>query len=187
MNDLAELCTIGFHDEVNCPAIDGSRFNRPNYGNERTSGSYQTCGALLDLAADHVKHEIDAPDFLERIICQIDELVRAKLQRLLPVGGTSGGNDVGSELARKLRRDRTDRTGGAMNKDALACLEAAMLRQSLPGGQAGDRQAATVNSTSPGSGTRLRASTATYSARVPSRYQSVRPNTRCPKERPVVP
>src|SRR5438876_8447109 len=38
------------------------------------------------------------------------------------------------------------------------------------------RAAPTVKSTSPGSGVRLRASTATYSASVPSRYQSVRPN-----------
>src|SRR5436189_156684 len=40
------------------------------------------------------------------------------------------------------------------------------------------RAAPTVKSTSAGSGARLRASTATCSARVPSRYQSVRPNTR---------
>src|SRR5215813_4276119 len=38
--------------------------------------------------------------------------------------------------------------------------------------------APTVKSTSPGSGARLRASTATYSARVPPRYESERPNTR---------
>src|SRR6267142_1118814 len=49
------------------------------------------------------------------------------------------------------------------------------------------RTAPTVKSTSPGSGVRLRASTATYSASVPSRYQSVRPNTRCPIDSPVVP
>ena len=30
-------------------------------------------------------------------------------------------------------------------------------------------------------------STATYSASVPPRYESVRPNTRCPSDRPVVP
>src|SRR3954452_925352 len=49
------------------------------------------------------------------------------------------------------------------------------------------RLAPTVNSTSPGSGARLRASIATYSARVPSRCQSARPNTRCPTDTPVVP
>src|SRR5499426_1050857 len=49
------------------------------------------------------------------------------------------------------------------------------------------RAAPSVKSTSPGSGARLRASTATYSARVPSRVQSVRPNTRCPTDSPVVP
>src|SRR3954454_8202236 len=40
---------------------------------------------------------------------------------------------------------------------------------------------------SPGSGARLRASIATYSARVPSRCQSASPSTRCPSETPVVP
>ena len=49
------------------------------------------------------------------------------------------------------------------------------------------RLAPTVKSTLPGSGARLRASTAAYSARVPSRCQSVIPNTRCPSESPVVP
>jgi hypothetical protein len=39
----------------------------------------------------------------------------------------------------------------------------------------------------PASGARLRASTAAYSARVPSRCQSVIPKTRCPSESPVVP
>src|SRR6185437_16206331 len=39
----------------------------------------------------------------------------------------------------------------------------------------------------PGSGARLRASIATYSARVPSRCQSARPNTRWPTDTPVVP
>src|SRR3954452_24788142 len=47
--------------------------------------------------------------------------------------------------------------------------------------------APTVNSTSPGSGARLRASIATYSARVPSRCQSARPTTRWPTDTPVVP
>src|SRR6478672_13797390 len=49
------------------------------------------------------------------------------------------------------------------------------------------RLAPTVKSTSPGSGARLRASIATYSARVPSRYQFARPSTRCPTDTPVVP
>ena len=41
-----------------------------------------------------------------------------------------------------------------------------------------DTDARTAKLTSPGSGARLRASIATYSAKVPSRCQSARPNTR---------
>lgn len=47
--------------------------------------------------------------------------------------------------------------------------------------------AAVTWSTSAGSGARLRASTAVYWASEPLRLQSVRPNTRCPTVRPVVP
>ena len=47
--------------------------------------------------------------------------------------------------------------------------------------------AATVWSMSAGRGARLRASTAVYSASEPLRAQSVRPNTRWPTVRPVVP
>jgi hypothetical protein len=47
--------------------------------------------------------------------------------------------------------------------------------------------AATVWSMSAGSGARLRASTAVYSASDPSRVQSASPNTRWPTVRPVVP
>ena len=106
----------------------------------------------------------------------------------LTVGGASGADDPGAGLPRELRRHRADRARRAVHEHALPRLEAAMLEQALPRGQSRDRQArALLKSTSPGSGARLRASTATYSARVPSRYQSVRPNTRCPTDSPVVP
>jgi hypothetical protein len=38
-------------DEINRQAIGGTRFNRANDGNERTSGSYQSRRPLLDLPA----------------------------------------------------------------------------------------------------------------------------------------
>jgi hypothetical protein len=67
--------------------------------------------------------------------------------------------------------------------DTLPRPEAAVLEQSLPRSQARDRQARAHREVDvPGSGARLRASTAAYSAKVPSRVQSVRPNTRCPTD-----
>src|SRR6516165_7284947 len=83
--------------------------------------------------------------------------------------------------------------GFVIEVDELLCaeVESRLTAASAPGAddvRAGiTRAAPTVKSTSPGSGVRLRASTATYSASVPSRYQSVRPNTRCPIDSPVVP
>jgi hypothetical protein len=71
-----------------------------------------------------------------------------------------------------LRHHRPDGAGRAVHEDALPGLKAAVLEQSLPRGKARiGRLAPTVKSTSSGSGVRLRASIATYSVRVPSRYQ----------------
>jgi len=86
----------------------------------------------------------------------------------------------------ELTRHRTDCAGRAVHEDSLPRVKAAVLEQPLPRGQARHHEGRALRkSTSPGSGVRLRASTATYSASVPSRYQFVRPNTRCPIDSPV--
>ena len=111
----------------------------------------------------------------------------SKVESCLTAASASGADDVGAGLTCELARHRTDCAGRTVHEDPLPCLKAAVLEEPLPRGQAGiTRAAPTVKSTSPGSGVRLRASTATYSASVPSRYQSVRPNTRCPIDNPVV-
>ena len=74
-------------------------------------------------------------------LLEVDELVRAEVERLLPVGGAPGADDVGAELARELGHHRPDRAGRAVREDALPRLKAAVLEQSLPRGQARDRQA----------------------------------------------
>ena len=129
---------------------------------------------LLDVAADDIEHQIDAADVFQRVVVEVNELLRAEVERLLTVGRPSGADDVGA--------------GRAVREDALPRLKAAVrdspchaVRPEI------GRLAPTVKSTSPGSGARLRASMATYSARVPSRCQSARPNTRCPTDNPVVP
>jgi hypothetical protein len=83
---------------------------------------------------------------------------------------------------------RPDRTRRAVDQDGRACDESGVHEQGLPCGEPEIAAAAGAACSTPaGSGARLRASTATYSASAPSRVQSVSPNTRWPTVRPVVP
>ena len=60
----------------------------------------QACGPLLDVAADDIEHQIDDADVFQRVVVEVDELLRAEVERLLTVGSASGADDVGAELAR---------------------------------------------------------------------------------------
>jgi hypothetical protein len=72
---------------------------------------------------------------------RVDELLCAEVEHLLTVGSASGADHVGAELTCELRHHRTDRAGSAVNEDALARLNAAVLDESLPRGQARHRHA----------------------------------------------
>ena len=156
----------------------------PTTVSQCSSGSHQACGPLLDVAANNVEHQIDFADVFQRVAVEVDKLLRAEVERLLTVGRASGADDVGAGLTGELRHHRPDCARRAVREDALPRPKVAVLEKSLP--EIG-RLAPTVKSTSPGSGARLRASIAKYSARVPSRCQSAMPNTRCPTDSPVVP
>src|SRR5205814_10073717 len=95
----------------------------------------------LDVAADKIENQIDSADVFEDVVLEVNEFLRAEVERLLTVGRTSGADDVGAELTCELRHHRTDCAGRAMHEDALPRLKAAVLEQSLPCSQARDRQA----------------------------------------------
>src|SRR3546814_306147 len=122
-------------------AVDGPRLGRPDDGHQRSSGSNQACGPLLDVAADDVEHQIDAADVFQGVILKVDELLRTEVERRLTVGRASGADDVGAGLTCELRHHRTDCAGRAVHKDAPPRLKAAVLEQSLPRGEARDWQA----------------------------------------------
>ena len=81
------------------------------------------------------------PTSSRRVVLEVDELLRAEVERLLTVGSASGADDVGAGLSCELRHHRTDCAGRAVREDALPRLKAAVLKQSLPCGQARDWQA----------------------------------------------
>src|SRR5205085_11054629 len=119
LDDLTQLGTIGLDDEVDCQAVGGPRLGRPYDSHQGSSGPDQACRALLDVSADDVEHQVDAGDVFQGVVGEVDELLRAEVERLLAVAGASGGDDVGAGLTRELDDHRPDRAGRAVREDAL--------------------------------------------------------------------
>src|SRR5437588_6461224 len=124
LDDLTQLGTIGLHDEVDCQAVVGPRLGRPYDGHQGSSGPDQACGALLDVSADDIEHQVDAADVVQGVVVEVDELVRAEVERLLAVGGAPGADDVGAGLTCELRHHRPDCAGRPVHEDALPRLNA---------------------------------------------------------------
>src|SRR5215475_6830071 len=135
LDDLTQLGAIGHENKVDRQAVGGPRLGWPGDGHQRSSGSNQACGPLPDVAADDIENQIDSADVFEDVVLQVDELLRAEVERLLTVGSASGADDIGAGVTCELGYHRTDCAGRAVHEDALPCLKAAVLKQSLPGGQ----------------------------------------------------
>src|SRR6516164_8529070 len=97
---------------------------------------------LPDVAANYVEHQVHLADvLLQGVIVKVDELLCTEAECRLPVGGASGADDVSTGLLRELGDHRTDATGRTVHEDTLTRLELTMYEQSLPRGQARNRQA----------------------------------------------
>src|SRR6185437_4633577 len=96
-----------------------------------------------DVATNEIEHQIDAADIFQRVLLEVDKLLRAEVERRLTVGGAPGADDIGARQSSQLRHHRSDSTCRAVRDDALASPKAAMLEQSLPCRQARDWQART--------------------------------------------
>src|SRR5690349_19709420 len=134
LDDLAQLCTIGLDNEVDRQTVGGPCLARPDDGHQDSSGSNQARGPLPDVAPDEIEHQIDGADVFQRVVLEVDELLRAEVERLLTVGGASGADDIGARQSCELRHHRTDSAGRAVRDDALPCPKPAVLEQSLPCG-----------------------------------------------------
>src|SRR5438034_6692723 len=133
LDDLTQLGAIGHENKVDRPAIGRPRLGWPGDGHQCSSGSNQACGPLPNVAADDVENQIDSGDIFKDVVVEVDEFLRAEVERLLTVGGTSGADDVSAGLSCELCHHRTDCAGRAVREDALPRLTAAMLAQPWPG------------------------------------------------------
>src|SRR4029453_1124728 len=182
-DNLTQLGAIRYDDEVNCQAVSGPRLGRAGDGHQRSSRANHARRPLRDVAAEDIENQIDPADIFQGVVLEVDELLRAEVERRLTATSAAGADDVRADLTCELGRHRTDYAGRTLHQDALRPPTRPCHARS-PGIT---RAAPAGKSTSPGSGARLRASTATYSASVPSRVQSVTPHTRCPTHPPLVP
>lgn len=89
----------------------------------------------MNVATDDIEDQVDAADVFQRVVLEVEELVRAEVDCLRAVGGASGADDVSAGFTCELAHHRPDCTGCAMGEDGLAGLEAAVLEQPLPRGQ----------------------------------------------------
>src|SRR6516165_545839 len=96
LDDLTELGAIGHENKVDRRAVGGPCLGRAGDGHQRSSGSNQACGPLPDVAADDIENQIDCADVFQGVVLEVDELLRAEVERRLTVGGASGADDVGA-------------------------------------------------------------------------------------------
>src|SRR5499427_6125660 len=136
LDELIQLGAIWYDDEVDGQAASGPRLGRAGDGHQRSSGSNQACGPLRDVAAEDIENQIDPADIFQGVVIEVDELLRAEVERRLTAGSAPGADDVGAGLTCELACHRTDYAGRTVHEDALPSTKAAVLEQPLPRGQA---------------------------------------------------
>src|SRR6185437_13383602 len=140
LDELTQLGSSGFDDEVDRPTASGPRLGRASDSHQCSSGANQARGPLRDVAADGIENQIDFADVFQGIVIEGDELLCAEVESRLTAAGVPGADDVGAGFTCQLARHRTDYAGRTVYEDSLPRLKAAVLKQPLPCGQARHHQ-----------------------------------------------
>src|ERR1051326_188401 len=136
LDELTQLGAIGYDDEVDSQAARGPRLGRAGDGHQRSSGANQARRPLPDVAAEDIENQIDPADIFQGVVLEVDELLRAEVERPLTAGSAPGADDVGAGLTCELGCHRTDYAGRTVHEAPLPRPKAAVLEQTLPRGQA---------------------------------------------------
>src|SRR3954453_890770 len=91
-HDLTQLGTIGLDNEIDGQTVDGPRLDRADDGHQPSPSTNQSPGPFLDVAADDIENEIDSADVVQRVVVEVEELLRAKVERGLTVVGAAGAD-----------------------------------------------------------------------------------------------
>src|SRR5581483_11857967 len=136
LDELTQLGAIGYDDEVDSQAARGPRPGRAGNGHQRSSGANQSRRSLRDVAAEDIENQIDLADVFQGVVIEVNELLRAEVERRLTAGSVPGADDVRAGFTCELGRHRTDYAGRTVHEDALPRTKATVLEQALPRGQA---------------------------------------------------
>src|SRR5581483_591369 len=135
LDDITQLGAIRYDDEVNYQAGSGTRLSRTGDGHQRSSGANHGRRPLRDVAPKDIENQIDFADVFQGVVIEVNELLRAEVERRLTAGSAPGADDVRAGLTCELRRHRTDDAGRTVHEDSLPRTKAAVLEQALPRGQ----------------------------------------------------
>src|SRR5262252_3565317 len=136
LDELTQLGAIGYDDEVDRQAARGPCLGRAGNGHQRSSGANHACRPLGDVAAEDIENQIDFADIFQGVVIEVEELLRAEVERRLTAGSAPGADDVRAGLTCELGCHRTDYAGRTVHEDGLPRTKAAVLEQPLPRGQA---------------------------------------------------
>src|SRR5215469_5726294 len=127
LDNRAQLGAIGYDDEVDSQAASGPRLGRAGDGHQRSSGANKARRPLRDVAAEAIESQIAPADIFQGVVLEVDELLRAEVERRLTTGSAPGADDVCAGLTCELGCHRTDYAGRAVHEDALPCPKAAVV------------------------------------------------------------
>src|SRR4249920_1780500 len=65
LDDLTQLGTIGYDDEIDSHAVSGPRLGRAGDGHQRSSGANHAGRPLGDVATEDIKNQIDPTDIFQ--------------------------------------------------------------------------------------------------------------------------
>src|SRR5262244_65577 len=102
LDGLTQLGAIGYDDEVDSQAASGPRIGRAGDGHQRSSGTNQARRPLRDVAAEDIENQIDLADIFQRVIFEIDELLRAEVESRLTCSSAPRADDVRAGLTCEL-------------------------------------------------------------------------------------
>ena len=93
-----------------------------------------------DLPADDIEDHVDRADVGERLRIEVHERLDAETACEVTVGSAAGSDDDRSDFTRELYCERTDASGRAVDQHGLTGLQPRVIDETLPSGEAGDRE-----------------------------------------------
>src|ERR1700757_3080374 len=125
LDEFTQLGAIGYDDEVDSQAARGPRLGWAGNSHQRSSGANHARRPLRDVAADDIENQIDLADIFQGVVIEVDELLRAEVERRLTASSVPGADDVRAGITCELGRHRTDYAGRTVHEDRLPYTKAA--------------------------------------------------------------